>query len=114
MDLTQPNSTLESLPLIGITNVIAMDFDMETDCVFWADIDQDTIMKQCLNDSSPPEVRSLTSNLQYLILTTCFKVLTQSNLASVEGMAFDHISKILYFVDGSRKKIELLKVHEIK
>ena len=94
MDLTRPNSTMEVLPLIGVTNVIAMDFDLATDCVFWADIDQDKIMKQCLNDSSPPEV------------------LAQSQLSSVEGMAYDHISQILYFVDGSRKKIELLKVYK--
>ena len=33
-----------------------------------------------------------------------------SNLRSVEGMAFDHISKILYFVDGFRKTIELVRV----
>ena len=33
-----------------------------------------------------------------------------SSLKSVEGMAFDQISKILYFVDGYRKTIELVKV----
>ena len=92
LDLSAPNSSIESLPLIGMRNVIAMDFDISTDCVFWGDIDQDKIMKQCLNDSSPPVV------------------LAESRLSSVEGMAFDHISKILYFVDGTQKKIELLKV----
>jgi len=92
LDLARPNSTMEELPLIGINNVIAMDFDYDTDCVFWADIDKDKIMKQCLSNGSLPEV------------------LAMSQLSSVEGMAFDHISKILYFVDGTRKSIELVRV----
>ena len=45
LDLAKPNRTMEELPLIGIHNVIAMDFDSETDCVFWADIDKDRIVK---------------------------------------------------------------------
>jgi len=96
LDLAKPNSTMEELPLIGIHNVIAMDFDSETDCVFWADIDKDRIMKQCLSNGSLPET------------------LAMSQLSSVEGMAFDHISKILYFVDGTRKSIELVKVDSQK
>lgn len=93
LDLATPNSTLEELPLIGVNNVIAMDFDYDTDCVFWADIDKDKIMKQCLGNGSLPEV------------------LAMSQLYSVEGMAYDHISKILYFVDGTMKRIELVKVN---
>ena len=50
-------SFMEELPLIGISNVFAMDLDYETDCVFWADIEKDIIMKQCLNNvnGSSPE-----------------------------------------------------------
>ena len=29
--------------------MFAMDPDYDTDCVFWADIEKDIIMKQCLN-----------------------------------------------------------------
>ena len=87
---------MEELPLIGIHNVIAMNFDSETDCVFRLDIDKDRIMKQCLSDGSLPET------------------LAMSQLSSVEGMAFDHISKILYFVDVTRKSIELVKVDSQK
>ena len=41
---------MEELPLIGISNVFAMG-------VFWADIEMDIIMKQCLNNvnGSSPE-----------------------------------------------------------
>jgi hypothetical protein len=35
----------------------------------------------------------------------------EAGLSSVEGMAFDQISKILYFVDGSRRTVELVKVN---
>ena len=41
LDLSDPDAKLEELPLIGISNVIAMDLDYETDCVFWADIEKD-------------------------------------------------------------------------
>ena len=94
LDLANPDQELEELPLIGLSNVIAMDLDYETDCVFWADIDKDLIMKQCLSNSngSLPEV------------------LVQSELASVEGMSYDQLSKILYFVDGNKRRIEMVKV----
>ena len=76
--------------------MFAMDPDYDTDCVFWADIEKDIIMKQCLNNvnGSSPEP------------------LVISNLQSVEGMAYDHLSKILYFVDGNKKSIEFVKVNE--
>ena len=37
-----------------IINIIAMDFDPNTDCVFWTFIDMDKIMKQCLSNWSLP------------------------------------------------------------
>ena len=37
---------------VFIKNVIAMDLDYESDCIFWADINTDKIMKQCLSNSS--------------------------------------------------------------
>ena len=44
LDLSTPNvSTMSELPLLGINNVIAMDLDYTTDCVFWADIDKDEV-----------------------------------------------------------------------
>ena len=56
LEKDQDLDPMEELPLIGINNVIAMDFDYETDCVFWADIDTDRIMKHCLSNSHLPEV----------------------------------------------------------
>ena len=36
-------STLEPLPILGIRNVIAIDFDMHNNCLYWADIINDSI-----------------------------------------------------------------------
>ena len=52
IDLSNPDAELEKLPLIGNSNVIAMDQYYETDGVFWADIEKDIIIKQCLNMNS--------------------------------------------------------------
>ncbi|RZC34546.1 sortilin-related receptor-like [Asbolus verrucosus] len=82
--------TLEELPVKKLKNVIAIDFDMRNNCVYWADIALDTIGRQCLNDSEP-------------------EILVSSDLASIEGMALDWISNTLYFVDGMRSKIELIR-----
>jgi hypothetical protein len=82
--------TLEELPVKKLKNVIAIDFDMKNNCVYWADIALDTIGRQCLNSSEP-------------------EILVSSDLASIEGMALDWISNTLYFVDGMRSKIELIR-----
>lgn len=83
--------TLEELPVKNLKNVIAIDFDMNNNCVFWADIALDLIGRQCLSNGSIPEI------------------LVSNDLASIEGMAFDWISNTLYFVDGMRSKIELIR-----
>lgn len=84
-------NTLEPLPIKNLKNVIAVDFDMSTNCVYWADINLDTIDRQCFSNGSKVET------------------LVSHDLASVEGMALDWISKTLYFVDGNRVKIELIR-----
>ncbi|XP_045481036.1 sortilin-related receptor-like isoform X2 [Harmonia axyridis] len=82
---------LEELPVKNLKNVIAIDFDMKNNCVFWADVNLDIIGRQCLSNGSVPEI------------------LVSNELASIEGMAFDWISNTLYFVDGKRAKIELIR-----
>ena len=36
-------NTLETLPILGIRNVIAIDFDFHNNCLYWADIINDSI-----------------------------------------------------------------------
>lgn len=83
---------LEKLPIPNLKNVIAIDFDLAENCVYWADIAEDTIGRQCLDGNST-------------------EMLVSTDLASIEGMAFDWISKTLYFVDGVRAKIELIRTN---
>lgn len=82
----------EIFPVTGLKNVIAIEFDLNNNCVFWADIMTDVIGRQCLNGTETPEI------------------LVETGLASVEGMSYDWISQMLYFVDGMRLKIEAVKV----
>lgn len=84
-------SEVETLPLKNVNNVITLEYDMEDDCVMYGDIEVDKIFIQCLNGSEP-------------------RILVESKLNSVEGMAYDWISKTLYFVDGTRRMIELIRV----
>uniref|UniRef100_A0A6B2EKV3 Sortilin-related receptor n=1 Tax=Phlebotomus kandelakii TaxID=1109342 RepID=A0A6B2EKV3_9DIPT len=81
----------EQLPVADLRNVIAIDFDLKNNCVFWADILTDTIGRQCLNGNQSREV------------------LVETDLASVEGMSYDWVSQLLFFVDGTRTKIEAVK-----
>lgn len=85
------NGKREALPIQGLRNVIAIDFDLKHNCIFWADIVSDVIGRQCLNGSSGVET------------------IVDSDLASVEGMSYDWISELLFFVDGIRIKIEAVR-----
>ncbi|KAK7863063.1 hypothetical protein R5R35_006484 [Gryllus longicercus] len=82
--------TMETLPIRNLRNVIAVEFDMRNNCVYWADIVYDNIARLCLESGERD-------------------ILVQSNLSSVEGMAFDWVSNQLYFVDGMRAMIEVIR-----
>ncbi|XP_071441297.1 sortilin-related receptor-like isoform X2 [Hetaerina americana] len=84
---------LQILPVEKLKNVIAIEFDLRNNCVYWADIKDDIIGRQCLSDGKElPEK------------------LVESDLASIEGMALDWVSNLLFFVDGIRSKIEVIRI----
>lgn len=86
------NEKLEELPVHDLKNVIAIEFDVKNNCLYWADIVTDTIGRQCLKDgTSHPEI------------------LVETDLSSVEGMALDWVSNLLYFVDGVRMRIQVIR-----
>uniref|UniRef100_A0AAG5DRM1 Sortilin-related receptor n=1 Tax=Anopheles atroparvus TaxID=41427 RepID=A0AAG5DRM1_ANOAO len=91
IDLRNNNSRME-FAIPGLKNVIAIEFDMKRNCVFWADIMTDVIGRLCLNGNATPET------------------LVDNGLSSVEGMSYDWISEVLYFVDGMRLMIEALRI----
>lgn len=85
-------AAVEELPVRNLKNVIAIDFDLRNNCVYWADIILDVIGRQCFKSGTHVE-----------------EILVSRDLASIEGMALDWISNTLYFVDGVRAKIEFIR-----
>lgn len=86
------DNQLEEFPINDLKNVIAIEFDLKNNCLYWADIITDVIGRQCFNEANnTPEI------------------LVKNDLSSVEGMAFDWMSNVLFFVDGIRAKIEAVK-----
>lgn len=83
------NSTI--IPVTGQRNIVAIEFDMKNNCIYWADIEVDKISRQCFGNSTTQEV------------------VVDTDLASIEGMALDWISNVLFFVDGMRRKIEAVR-----
>ncbi|XP_049874971.1 sortilin-related receptor isoform X1 [Pectinophora gossypiella] len=83
------NSTI--VPVQGQKNIVAVEFDIKNNCIYWADIQLDQISRQCFNNGTTQEV------------------VVDTDLASIEGMALDWISNVLFFVDGMRRKIEAVR-----
>ncbi|XP_029027892.1 sortilin-related receptor isoform X2 [Betta splendens] len=81
--------TDQVLPLAGLREAVALDFDYESNCLYWADISLDTIQRLCLNGSTGQEV------------------IVRKGLQNVEALTFDPISKLLYWVDAGAQKIEV-------
>ncbi|XP_036379298.1 sortilin-related receptor-like [Megalops cyprinoides] len=79
----------QPLPLSGLREAVALDFDYEMNCLYWADIALDTIQRLCLNGSSGQEV------------------IVRRGLQNVEALTFDPISRLLYWVDAGSQKIEV-------
>lgn len=82
------NSTM--YPVKDQKNIVAIEFDIKNNCIYWADIELDKIRRQCLNGSTP-------------------EIIVGTDLSSIEGMALDWISNVLFFVDGIRMKIEAVR-----
>ncbi|XP_036392634.1 sortilin-related receptor-like isoform X1 [Megalops cyprinoides] len=81
--------TEQTLPLSGLREAVALDFDYERNCLYWADIALDNIQRLCLNGSSGQEV------------------VVRRGLQNVEALTFDPISRLLYWVDAGAQKIEV-------
>uniref|UniRef100_A0A665VUR0 Sortilin-related receptor n=1 Tax=Echeneis naucrates TaxID=173247 RepID=A0A665VUR0_ECHNA len=81
--------TDQALPLAGLREAVALDFDYDKNCLYWADISLDTIQRLCLNGSTGQEV------------------VVRKDLQNVEALTFDPISRLLYWVDAGAQKIEV-------
>uniref|UniRef100_A0A669Q0W2 Sortilin-related receptor n=1 Tax=Phasianus colchicus TaxID=9054 RepID=A0A669Q0W2_PHACC len=79
----------QELPLAGLRGAVALDFDYEHNCLYWADVTLDIIQRLCLNGSSGQEI----------IIST--------GLETVEALAFEPLSQLLYWVNAGIPKIEV-------
>ncbi|XP_029700330.1 sortilin-related receptor isoform X2 [Takifugu rubripes] len=79
----------QPLPLNGLREAVALDFDYDRNCLYWADISLDTIQRLCLNGSTGQEV------------------VVRKDLQNVEALSFDPVSRLLYWVDAGAQKIEV-------
>lgn len=76
------------IPKYYLSNAIAADFDRDNSCVFWSDISLNKILRMCFDGKQvQPDV------------------LVETDLDSVEGIAFNQINHHLYFVNGNRSKV---------
>ncbi|XP_061923873.1 sortilin-related receptor-like [Entelurus aequoreus] len=79
----------QALPLLGLKEAVALDFDYDRNCIYWADILLNTIQRLCMNGSTGQEI------------------IVKEDLMDVEALVFDPISRLLYWVDAGEKKIEV-------
>ncbi|XP_042228900.1 sortilin-related receptor-like isoform X2 [Homarus americanus] len=90
-DLLNPEAGLQPLPLLDLKMVIALDFDMSANCIYWSDVNEKKIYRLCFDGKHDVET------------------LVDTKVHSVEGLAFDWISKNLYFVDGQLKTLQVIR-----
>ncbi|KAM9255799.1 sortilin-related receptor isoform 2-T2 [Cariama cristata] len=79
----------EELPLAGLRGAVALDFDYDHNCLYWADVTLDIIQRLCLNGSSGQEI------------------IVSTGLETVEALAFEPLSQLLYWVNAGIPKIEV-------
>lgn len=82
------------VPRSFLSNAIAADFDIKKSCIFWSDISSNRIMRLCMDGVQvKPDV------------------LVETELYSVEGIAFNQINRHLYFVNGFKSKVYFTTAH---
>lgn len=93
LDSNNPSKEIDMvIPLDGLKSVVALDWDGENDQVFWSDVGRSTISRAHLNGSNE-------------------EVIIQSNLVSPAGIAYDWVTRKIYFTDAGTNRIEVASVH---
>ncbi len=75
---------------VSLQAAIAVDFDWHRNCLYWADIVEDTIHKYCLDNGN-------------------HTLIVNERMETVEGLAFDWLAMNLYWVDSGLNKIEVAR-----
>ncbi|XP_071959065.1 sortilin-related receptor-like [Antedon mediterranea] len=85
------NTQEDKVLISDLENAIAIDFDYDDNCVFWADIATDQIIRLCFDSDGEKQV------------------IVESNLDTVEGLAYDWIGENLYFMDSGTNAVEVCR-----
>ncbi|MCL4122654.1 UNVERIFIED_CONTAM: hypothetical protein GTU68_028010, partial [Idotea baltica] len=91
-DMLNPQEGLKKLPLQNLEAVIALDFHLKNNCLYWSDALTKKIMRQCFDGNHQQET------------------LVESGIESAEGLALDWVSQLLYMVDGVNMKVEVMRI----
>ncbi|XP_074652666.1 sortilin-related receptor-like isoform X2 [Tubulanus polymorphus] len=78
-------------PIPSLANVVAIDFNYSTNCLYWVDLRQAVIKRVCFNAEVGVET------------------IVQGRMVNVEGVAIDWINDNLYWIDTGYKQIEMSK-----
>ncbi|XP_057340651.1 low-density lipoprotein receptor-related protein 6 [Microplitis mediator] len=81
------------IPVTGVKDASALDFDISQNRIYWADVKLKTISRAFINGSEAEKVVDL-------------------GLESPEGLAFDWIARNLYWSDTSTQRIELVRLED--
>lgn len=95
-NISRINLVSDEIDLIVIPDLLtatALEYDITSKCLFYADARNDIIGRMCTaaNESQTVEI------------------LANTNVSSVEGLAYDWVSGLLYFTDGDNHMIEVIK-----
>ncbi|XP_068628058.1 low-density lipoprotein receptor-related protein 4 [Battus philenor] len=87
-----PRKHIDSLdtviPVENIKSAVAIDWDHNTNSIYWTDVDKDTINRAYLNGSNQV-------------------VIVNSNLISPAGLAYDWMTDKIYWTDAGTNRIEV-------
>ncbi|KAM3968213.1 low-density lipoprotein receptor-related protein 4 [Aphomia sociella] len=85
----KPTDSLDMvIPVENIKSAVALDWDHNTNSIYWTDVEKDTINRAYLNGSHQT-------------------VIVGSNLISPAGLAYDWITNKLYWTDAGTNRIEV-------
>lgn len=85
---------VESLRIVPLHNVDAIEFDARQNCVFWTEKDYSIIARKCLDDCRKREI------------------LAKVDVKDVIGLAYDWLSQVLFFINGGRRTIDAINTAE--
>lgn len=85
---------IDSIALPDLSAATALEYDITSKCLFYADARLDIIGRMCTDANENQTVQ----------------ILVDTNVGSIEGLAYDWVSELLYFTDAENHMIEVIKI----